>query len=296
MMPENTEESKIAVKQTTDPKKKRRRIIEIILWVVFVVWTLWYWVPVTETIRLEAPDGSDRKARIALVTDLHSCYYGKDQKSILKRIDREEPDFVLLAGDFFDDKLKDANAKKVAEHLVKKYPCYYVTGNHEYWSERAEEMKDYMRSIGVHVLAGDCETISLNGRTFDICGVDDPDGATGFVGGLGSEWDAQLARAYEQTSPDHVRILVTHRPELIEEYNKYDFDLVVAGHAHAGQFRIPFVNIGVLAPNQGLFPRYVSGTYSLEQGGVMVVSRGLARESTPLPRYFNHPELVMIEI
>ncbi|MBO4390932.1 MAG: metallophosphoesterase [Lachnospiraceae bacterium] len=270
--------------------KKKNWIIPAAVLVVFVLWSLWFWVPVTETIRLDPPDGSDQTVRIALITDLHSCWYGKDQKDLIDRIEKEEPDFVLLGGDIFDDVLKDEGAETVIRQLVPKYPCYYVTGNHEYWSERVDEMKAYLSDAGVHVLAGDCETLTVKGRSFDICGVDDPTRM------MEADWQDQLKQAWEQTNEDHVKILVSHRPELIEEYGKYDFDLVVTGHAHAGQFRIPFVNIGLYAPNQGAFPRYVSGTYPLENGGTMVVSRGLARESTPAPRYFNHPELVMIEM
>ena len=90
--------------------------------------------------------------------------------------------------------------------------------------------------------------------------------------------------------------MVSHRPERVEYYEQYGFDLVLCGHAHAGQFLIPFANRGILAPNQGLFPEYVNGRYDLKNGSIMIVSRGLARESTPLPRFFNHPELLIVEV
>ena len=76
----------------------------------------------------------------------------------------------------------------------------------------------------------------------------------------------------------------------------YDFDLILAGHAHAGQIMIPFIKKGLYAPNQGIFAKYVSGTYSLENGSILIVSRGLARESTKAPRFFNHPEIVVIDL
>lgn len=262
----------------------------MIILVLFVIWTLWYWVPVTERITLDILKGSGGGVRIALVTDLHSCYYGKDQKQLTKRIDKEEPDVILLAGDIFDDEIDDKNARILMENLVTKYPCYYVTGNHECWSLRASEMKEYMESVGVHVLAGDCETITVNGSALDICGVDDPDDLTD------SQWKHQLDTAYAATDESHVRILVTHRPERVNDYEQYGFDLIVAGHAHAGQIRIPFINKGVLAPDQGFMAEYVNGEYTLSNGSIMVVSRGLARESTLAPRYFNHPELVIIDL
>ena len=228
--------------------------------------------------------------RVVLVTDLHSCFYGRGQHTLISMIDKEKPDIILLGGDIFDDKLSDDNAKLLLEDLVTKYPCYYVSGNHEYWSERVDEMKEYLEGIGVSVLEGECETVEINGAVMDICGVDDPTRL------YRSTWIAQLENAYEQTEEDHIRILVTHRPEEVSEYEKYDYDLIVAGHAHAGQFRIPFINKGVFAPNQGYMAEYISGRYELSNGSIMVVSRGLARESTPAPRYFNHPEIVVIDL
>jgi hypothetical protein len=262
-------------------------------WVTLIFLILvivWFFKPVTERFSIGLAHEDGKSAKFALITDLHSCYYGKDQKALLDRIEKENPDAILLGGDIFDDKLKDKNAKIFCEALAEKYPVYYVTGNHEYWSERVDEIKSYLRGIGVHVLEGDCETIKLNGLTFDICGVDDPTRLTK------AEWKDQLNKAYEQTDESHVRILVTHRPEEVKTYEQYDFDLIVAGHAHAGQVRIPFINKGVYAPNQGFMCNYVSGLYDLSNGSKLVVSRGLARESTLLPRFFNHPEVVTIEI
>ena len=89
---------------------------------------------------------------------------------------------------------------------------------------------------------------------------------------------------------------MSHRPENVSIYEEYDFDLILTGHAHAGQFRIPFINRGVFAPDQGFMASYVNGEYKLSNGSIMIVSRGLARDSTPAPRFFNHPELVIIDI
>ena len=141
---------------------------------IILLLSIWSWVPVTERITLDLTGSGPAGLRIALITDLHSCYYGSGQKSLINRIDREEPDIIIFAGDIFDDNLSDDNAKILCEALIEKYPCYYVTGNHEYWSGRADSMKDYLRTIGVHVLEGECEQIEEGGVTFDICGVDDP--------------------------------------------------------------------------------------------------------------------------
>ena len=273
-----------------EERKKKKRPILLILALIWVIAWLWSWVPVTEHIMLDLLPSEDKNIRIVLITDLHSCWYGSGQKDLLQRIDREYPDLIMLAGDFFDDVVKDKNAKITAEYLAKKYPCYYVTGNHEFWSGRADEMKEYMENIGIHVLAGGCETVTIHGCDIDVCGVDDPTDI-----GI-SSWREQLEYAYVQSDPSHLRLLLTHRPEMVKEYERYDFDLIMAGHAHGGQFLIPFINKGVFAPDQGFLAEYVNGIYELPNGSIMEVSRGLGRESTPAPRFFDHPEVVVLDI
>ena len=278
---------------TKDSKKSNKIIknLSLIFWAVIglcILLTAWFFVPFTERINL-IKEGDNNSVRCVLVTDLHSCYYGKNQKNLIKRIDKENPDIIFLGGDIFDDKIDDDNAMLLLEDISKKYKCFYVSGNHEYWSERCDEMKEKVKSLGITVLEGDCETITVNGKTIDVCGVDDPTRL------YERQFIEQLDNAYAKTSDDHFKILLTHRPERTDLYAKYDYDLILSGHAHAGQIRIPFMNIGLYAPNQGLFSKYVSGIYTLENGSRLIVSRGLARESTPAPRFFNHPEIVVID-
>ena len=268
-----------------------KTILRIFFWTavgLLIVLTAYFFLPVTERFNL-LKEGDENAVRCVLVTDLHSCYYGKNQKNLIERIDKENPDIIFLGGDIFDDKIDDDNAVIFLEEISKKYKCFYVSGNHEYWSERCDEMKDKVRSLGITVLEGDCETIEINGKTIDVCGVDDPTRLTN------SQFKEQLNKAYAKTSEDHYKILLTHRPEQTDFYALYDYDLILSGHAHAGQIRIPFINIGLYAPNQGLFSKYTSGIYTLENGSRLIVSRGLARESTPAPRFFNHPEIVVID-
>ena len=238
--------------------------------------------------------------RIALLTDLHSCRYGKNQKNLVEAVQEQNPDIVLLGGDIFDDKVPHENAELTVKQLAEQYPCYYVTGNHEYWSREVGTILGIIEGYGVTVLSGECDTIEINGQTVNVCGVDDPDVTVYLAEGEPMEW--QLKRA-EETAKEAERnaekeifsVLLSHRPELLETYQNYEFDLVLSGHAHGGQWRIPGILNGLFAPNQGLFPKYAGGRYDYA-GGTMIVSRGLARESTPVPRIFNRPELVIVDI
>ena len=126
--------------------------------------------------------------------------------------------------------------------------------------------------------------------TLRICGVDDP---SAFAGESG--WLEQFRACQALTGDSRYTVLLSHRPERTEDYAGRGFELVLAGHAHGGQWRLPGLLNGLFAPDQGLFPTYAGGRYALGDT-TLLVSRGLARESTRLPRFYNRPELVMVEL
>ena len=240
-----------------------------------------------ESEKLTAP------VRIVLITDLHSCSYGKGQRELIDAIHAQKPDIILLGGDICDDKLPHLNTELVLRAIADKYPCYYVTGNHEYWSREIEKILKIFQSYNVPVLEGSFDTIDVRGQKLNICGISDPD----ILKYTDKNYSIteQLKDAAVASENGNYTILLAHRPELIDSYLNYDFDLILAGHAHGGQWRLPGIINGLFAPNQGFFPRYAGGKYRFEDS-YMIVSRGLARESTRIPRIFNRPELVVIDI
>lgn len=237
-----------------------------------------------ESGKVEAP------MRLALLTDLHSCDYGEGQRELLDAVEEQDPDLVLLGGDIVDDgpEMPEERALATVEALAERWPTYYVTGNHEYRTGRAEEIKELIAGRGAVVLEGTCALVTVGEQTLQICGVDDP--AVG-----AAVWQSQLEDVTAALEGDVCSILISHRPERVADYTGRGFDLVLSGHAHGGQWRIPLLGVGLIAPNQGLFPRYAGGTYDLE-GTTLVVSRGLARESTRIPRLYNPPEVVVVDL
>jgi hypothetical protein len=256
--------------------------------VVAAAWG-WSWVPETTVVEVSAGVGAGEKPlRMAVVADLHSCWYGKGQRELLGRLEKAEPDLVMLPGDILDDKLPDGNALEFLEAAAKRWPCFYVSGNHEYWSRRIDEKKERIRACGVRVLEGECAAVDCKSWRLDVAGVDDPTYMSS------AAWFAQLDAAQAGRSPDRWGVLLSHRPERWKAYRGRGFDLVLSGHAHGGQIRIPFTHRGVLAPNQGFWATLIDGVRDLGEGTELVVSRGLSRESTPCPRFFNRPEVVVV--
>ena len=261
-------------------------------------------------------DKVDGDIRLALVTDLHSCKYGEKAKNLIDALIAEKPDVVLLGGDIFDDRIPEENTEDFLKGIAGKFPIYYVTGNHECMcNEMSFNAKmDIIESLGIKRLGGDADTIEMGSSFINICGVDDPEinsrlcvgiGYYDAAGGTETEGNkadnsqhtfaSQIMRASEATKNGYYSVILCHRPELFKTYSEHGFDLALCGHAHGGQWRIPGIMNGLIAPNQGLFPKYAGGFYDFGDMK-MIVSRGLARESTSAPRIYNRPELVIVSI
>lgn len=234
------------------------------------------------TDKLSAP------VRLLLLTDLHSTFYGRAQRGLLSAIQAQTPDAVLLAGDMADDSRGDAGVDALMSALGGAYPCCYVSGNHEVRTGCLEALKRRFRSWGITVLEGSGTLLATPGGTLRICGVDDP---SAFAGESG--WLEQFRACQALTGDSRYTVLLSHRPERTECYRDSGFDLVVSGHAHGGQVRLPGMINGLFAPHQGAFPDYAGGLYALGST-TLVVSRGLCRNL--LPRVFNPPELVALDL
>jgi len=220
----------------------------------------------------------------AVVSDLHSTWYGEDQRELVGLVDQYAPEAVFMPGDFTQSGRTVEGSRALMEALSEKYPCFFTTGNHDRWSEHARDMREFYSSFGVCVLSDSSTELRLAGDSFRIHGVDDPL----FYESEEAFKEAVMALSGEEGRVD---ILLSHRPEYAELYALCGFDLTVSGHAHGGQVRVPFLLNGLYAPHQGWFPPYAGGQYTVD-GSQMIVSRGLMIDD--LPRVFNPPEVVVI--
>ncbi|MBE6614423.1 MAG: metallophosphoesterase [Ruminococcaceae bacterium] len=283
---------------TKSQPRRRRKILPVLFLLLLILLLLTAFSESLRTVRYTAvTDKLTGPVRIALLTDLHSSYYGEKQADLLHAIQEAAPDLICLAGDIFDDKISHQGTMDLLDGIADRYPCYYVTGNHEHWSEEVHILNGLLVSYGVTVLAGDTAEVSVRDQTITISGIDDPTGflAEGIPGTPDPDtWYGQLALTEEAVADSpYYAILLSHRPEKTEEYRSSPFDLVLSGHAHGGQIRIPFLLNGLFAPGQGYFPAYAGGEYLLDDT-TLIVSRGLCIND--LPRVFNRPELVVIDL
>lgn len=213
--------------------------------------------------------------RIAHVSDLHNSSLWPQA---IEKLQQGQPDIICITGDLVDGSHTDVDrALSFIEEAVKIAPCFYVTGNHEMLLKDAqwEQLSNELRTMGVTILDSECTVLGSEVERICIAGI-----------GWGSRRNMDdMSRMADFT------VLLAHAPEDIKDYASYDYDLVLSGHAHGGQFRIPFLG-GLFAPGQGLFPEYDSGMYVCDET-VMIVSRGIGNSIIPV-RFNNRPEVILL--
>ncbi|MGI5888713.1 MAG: metallophosphoesterase [Oscillospiraceae bacterium] len=230
--------------------------------------------------------------RIGLISDLHSYELGKGQWKLLHMTRTLKPDILAFCGDIFDDlRMCDDAVMELLDPLGKEFRGFYVTGNHECWSGRIDPILRKIRSCGITVLNGEGMDIEINGTPVSIWGIDDP--AIDMCRGNGT-FALELNRY--STEAGRFSVLLSHRPEYADIFSSLPCDLVLAGHAHGGQWRSPLFPNGLFASGQGFFPEYTGGEYPLGEGRMLIVSTGLRPGTRPLPRINNRPEIVFVDV
>ena len=276
-------------------KKKYLSVILAILFSVLVLWTIWGNVTVGVThysvTSKQLPDSFDG-FKIAVVSDLHNARFGRDNSQIVRKIEEEHPDIIAITGDLVDANRTDMETAIALVHkLMQLAPCYYVTGNHEAWiGKQFSVLEEMLLAENVQILHDEVIRLERDGQTIQLAGLDDPDF---------TERDTVVQQSLLQTKLNQMNlskeycILLSHRPETFEAYVEENIDLVLSGHAHGGQFRLQFIG-GIVAPDQGLFPKYTAGKY-IRNNTTMIVSRGVGNSIIPV-RFNNRPEILVIEL
>lgn len=280
-------------------KKKRFAIaaVAVLMLAALAFYTVWANTALkttSYTIKSESLPPEFNGFCIAQVSDLHNAEIGENNQKLLSALKKEKPDIIVITGDLIDSRQTNVStALSFAQSAAEIAPCYYVSGNHESRVSEYAELKEGLEKAGVTVLENESASIAKNGEEITLLGVDDPSFKTDYL--FGDLEQNVMSTALKNLVKDDgkYKILLSHRPELFDVYAKAKIDLVFTGHAHGGQFRLPFIG-GVAAPGQGLFPKYDAGIFT--QGVTdMVVSRGIGNSIIPL-RINNRPELVVVKL
>lgn len=271
-------------KRHDTPKK-----IIVILCVSMVLFGFFWYenhhlVVTTYTYQNEKLDDNLAGYRIVQISDLHNATFGKDNTKLLKKISDLQPNMIVITGDLVDSNHTDIRASiDFVKQAVKISDVYYVTGNHEYWlpNQNLAELLAGIENAGAVVLSSESVDISYGGSGFTLIGLEDYNLA-----------DDTLHALVKEANHNRLLVLLAHEPQYFMNYANAGVDMVLSGHAHGGQFILPFIG-AVVAPDQGFFPQYTFGEH-LEKDTTMYISRGLGNSIIPV-RLFNNPEIVCVE-
>ena len=235
---------------------------------------------------------SFNELKIIHLSDLHNTEFGKDNEKLLRIIKEQEPDAVFVTGDTIDGFYTNIQIPiNLFKEILKICDVYFVVGNHESRvnTNIHTEFIDTLSEIGVIVLKDDSAYIEKDGERIQVIGLKD---ASDYKIDYSEDYTEKITETINILDDKNTfSILLSHHPELFPEYKNTDIDLVFSGHAHGGQFRLPFIG-GIIAPEQGLFPEYDAGVFT-ENNTTMVVSRGLGNSIVPV-RINNSPEVVVV--
>lgn len=271
---------------------------KITLLLILVIWTIWSNIALmvsTITVSNSRIPSGFSGFKIAQISDFHNSEIGENNYKLLKMLSDTEPNIIAITGDLVDSRHTNIDiALDFVKEAVKIAPVYYVPGNHEAYLSQYGKLKTSLKLEGVIVLEDESLQLEHNGEKITLIGLADPNFSIN--SGNTSEKNSDMVSNKLKNLNDvenRYTILLSHRPELFETYVNCNIDLVLSGHAHGGQFRLPFIG-GVFAPNQGLFPKYDSGLYT-DGDTNMVVSRGIGNSDMPV-RFNNRPEIVLVKL
>lgn len=244
----------------------------------------------------------NKDMKVVVLSDLHNCSYGEKNRKLLNAIEKERPDFILVAGDILVG--KQSASTDVAERFIndvkKIAPVYYGNGNHEqrmkeqteYYGTKYMDYKSAIAGEGITFLENETASIEWGERGVNITGLEIP-----------LQYYKKLSRKTVELEeienrigkPDDKKfqILIAHNPVYARQYAKWGADLILSGHLHGGIVRFPFFG-GMISPQVDLFPKYSGGQYQVGDSR-LVVSKGLGTHTINI-RLFNEAEVVVLRI
>ena len=270
--------------------------IILVLFVTLVIWGIYCDKTIAITNYCVNNTKNDAKLKFVVITDLHNKEYGEKHAALAELVKEQNPDFSAVCGDMVNRGDPDTTKMKdVLKKLADIAPTYCCLGNHERdnAAKFGTDFKSETDSTGAVLLDNEYIKFTKNGKSVLIGGMSDypyyefytPD-------------DDVLSRTlweeFAEKAKNNFTILLHHQPEYIaEDAKKTDIDLIVCGHTHGGQIQLPFIG-GVIAPNQGLFPKYDKGEFDLD-GTKMIVCAGLSN-TVFIPRINNQVEIGVVTI
>ncbi|WP_152658098.1 metallophosphoesterase [Oceanobacillus sp. CFH 90083] len=229
--------------------------------------------------------GAGTELTILQITDVHSREFGTDNARVLEKVEELDADIIVLTGDLIDRKTENLEtALQLAEELVRINPdTYFVTGNHEHENPGKAAFLNGLENRGIIILSNKNVQFEKDGQLFNIVGVNNA-----------STDHENMSMAYSGLDTDKYTILLSHAPLVVQKYPSVEADIILSGHTHGGQVRLPFIG-ALVAPDEGFFPELQKGVYPLEGERYLYIDSGLGTSALPI-RFLNQGQISLITI
>lgn len=238
--------------------------------------------------------------KIIQLSDIHSKEFGKENQKLIEKIEKENPDCIVLTGDMVN--ATDTNFEslyQLVKKLTQKYPVYFIEGNHEQDLKQnvLQELLQKIQKEDVIVLDNEKKEIEKQGSHINIYGLWYN---LRYYRDIRNEYqkdyyfsEEKIKELLGEAKNNEFNLLLTHNPMYVDSYTKWGADLTLTGHVHGGMIRLPFVG-GIFSPERNFFPLYDAGKYTANEKE-MIVSRGIGNGKNGF-RFLNNPEVVSITL
>jgi len=232
-----------------------------------------------QTITLE--DNTTKSVKLAVITDIHVGPYKKAAwtKRLVETLNKQEVDAVVLVGDFISYSQKDAKYLSPLSEINHK--TFAVLGNHDQEFGDSDQITKELNSYGITVLRNTSKPLEIDGEDIDIAGIDD------------IWFTANPKKALKDTNRDTLTIMLAHNPDYILDKTSEIPDIIISGHTHGGQIRLPKLGPVPPLPTE-LGKKYDKGIFKLESNQLFI-SSGVG-ETGPRARLFDKPTIDILNI
>ena len=285
-------------------RKKLRTVLWLVLWLIAVIIIIvinhYNRHLVISNYKINDPrwPATINGWRLIQLSDIHNqATEGPGNNKIINSVQKLQPDIITITGDLFDgDRTNIPNNLQLVKRLTSIAPVYVVLGNHEFANDDYIRLIQLVEEAGARVIRNELVTINDKNTPIMIIGLDDP-AAWGWP--LSYKAQTQLTAQtlnkimtspeFDSTSP---RLILAYRPELWSQYLLADPLIILSGHTHGGQIRLPLIG-AVYVPNQPLLAQYDEGIFAIANS-YLIISRGLGNSFINC-RFNNYPEIITID-
>lgn len=244
---------------------------------------VWYEPQALQIERLSVPTvAPGSRVRLVQISDLHLSNFNSYFEQVARHVAELQPDVIVLTGDYLEEERNIRGVLRFLKRLKAPHGIFAVQGNWEYWSRlEGENLRRHFAGAGVKLLINERADVEVNGRALSVLGLDYPS-STDHLNTLQNDID-----------PQRFNLLLSHVPAFAHEQLDQNINLILSGHTHGGQVRLPYLPPFYLPRYAG---RFIDGFYHVSQHRIpLYVSRGIGTSVFPV-RFLCRPEIGVFEL